>query len=193
MDVVALARDWGLSCVPEDRGLIALHEWAVIWRHRDGQPGAGLGYGLMWVGPWDALDGAVHIELTDSWDPEDEPIGDHTERIPDRLLPLYDYRVNHKTHGAKARLLRACEALIDAELDRIAHDYERAGFTFEDTPHSRGDHMQWLYERLAHRRPVRHIADDADVSEGAVRKATEQLATIIGIDKLPTAKRLPQK
>lgn len=191
-DAMALADDWGLARFPESRGLTALHRGALD-RIRYAGPVPGLGRGLMWVGFCDAPDGAVHIELTDYWDPEDEPIGERTVRVPERLLQLYDYRVNHKMYGAKARLLHACEALIDAELDRIARDYERDGFTFEDTAHSRGDHMQWLYERLAHRRPVRRIADDADVSEGAVRKATEHRTTTIGIDKLPTSKRLSKK
>ena len=191
-DVVALAIDWGLSRIPEDRGLIALHSWMVNWPNA-GEPLSGLGGGLMWMHFCDAPDGAIHIELVDRWDPEDEPIGDHTERVPERLLPLYDYQVNVTSLGAKGRLLRRCEALIDAELDRIARAYEQDGFMFEDTAHRRDWHMQWLYERLAHRRPVRHIADAAGVSEGAVRKETERLKNDLGIPQLPTAKRLPKK
>lgn len=193
-DLTELAQRWGLSYFPNERGLKALHLWSLRWRGTR-KPVVVFGTGLIWrlpVPPLNRLDLSVRVVVEDMWDPTNEPM-----QVPRTSVPQADQerlgKLTIPPYGAKYRILARCEAIIDAELERIAKAVEAAGFTFEDTAARRDTHLDWTYDRLAHRTGVGAIADAAYLSENAVRKATDRVKEIIGLAGFPTPKRRPKK
>lgn len=190
-----LAQSWGLGEFPNERGFEALHLWVLRWRGQE-KPIVSFGTGLIWRhshAPLASVNRSIEIFITDTWDPTSEVMNAPRTRVDPAHREFVRKRTTVPAHGAKPRILARCEAIIDAELERIAAEVEAAGFTFEDTTGQRDVHLDWTYARLAHRAPVATIADAAFVSENAVRKATDRMKTIIGLSRFPTSKRRPKK
>jgi hypothetical protein len=91
---------------------------------------------------------------------------------------------------AKKRIMDELERRVEEKLDDVQESEELAGYYARDTEPKYRVHLGWLYARLAHRVRSADIADEAsraietgdkDISESAVRVATNKLAKRFGI------------
>jgi hypothetical protein len=103
----------------------------------------------------------VHVEIASEWDPR------HEARA-----------------GARARLLAIAAQQIDAELEKIAGQAEKAGYSFPDTAPKLDEHLRWLFERVALGKSCQAIAAQrlgSWTKQDRVSHETKHLATRIGV------------
>jgi len=81
-------------------------------------------------------------------------------RVPIVRATLEDvwYADRESRTRAKKRLMSKMEELVEAELDRVAFEYEQAGYEFQDRRPMFTRNIRWLYRRVAYRESCDVIA-----------------------------------
>jgi len=200
-DLTAFSERWGLDRLPDHQGTNAVLDWCSF-RSRNHRAradwfisGFGAGGGMPSIGE------VVKCEMFEITGPDGETywVRDE-ERKPLIRVNITDewpiYR--EPREAAKKRLLARCAEAIDAEQSRIRQEADALRDTngqpliiFPTTKPQRAAHLNWLYQRLAYRRPCRIIADNETdskyVDEPTIRNATDNMKRELGIADLPAA------
>lgn len=185
-DVEATAATWSLNRLPDSLGATLIHRWIPL---------QGAAFGALYMVKHDpALEsdaGAGRIDVPFVW------VADGDEHVESRGS-TDAVVLTGPPSGVRERLRAICEELIDAEVERIAGRYEAAGYVFADTRPDHYRHIEWWFKRYALGFSCARIGkDDADlkvsdaaiweVSEGAVRKATDAISRDLSLPPTESA------
>jgi hypothetical protein len=195
-DLEDRARAWGLDRLRDDvrptLGYDLIHEWCCLRASvpvaRPAHFGLGYGYGFMEPDVGEVIES--HRYLVSNAAGDSAIVVDEV-RVPRVTLALDDawYAEHESLKDARARILRDVAARVDAELVRIACDYERAGYVFPDTAAERDRNRRWLYRRVAYGETPKQIAEDERAagrraSAKLVSHRTVELARLLGLGPL---------
>jgi len=196
-DLAAFSERWGLDRLPDYQGTNAVLDWCSL-RSRNRRvradwfiSGFGAGGGMPSIGE------VVKCEMFQIAGPNGETIWVRDEERKPLIRvnltdewPIY----NETREAAKKRLLARCAETIDAELSRIRREADTMRdatgqplITFPTTKPQRSAHLNWLYQRMAYRRPCRVIAKNEYVDEPTVRNPTDSIKSELGIAEIPVA------
>lgn len=170
-DLAAFSERWGLDLLPKRQGTSAVLDWCIAKsRNSRVRPDwfvSIFGFG----GAMDEQERSVCVNLIDEW-------------------PIY----REPREAAKKRLLARCAEAIDAEMSRIRDEADATRdatgqplIIFPTTKPQRAEHLNWLYQRMAYRRPCLVIAKNEYRDEPTVRNPTDSIKSELGIAKIPAA------
>ncbi len=98
------AKHWGLSCLPEDQGLDALHAWCLLSHANRNSAGTAFGVGHLVSSLVAGVDTAVRLgDFVDSWDPGAESLGDQLLPVPAHLLVEVGHHPSLRLRTVKGR------------------------------------------------------------------------------------------
>jgi len=195
--VHAFAAQNGLDCFHDEWGAFAVHDWLTRRLADPHYPPADFGLGLYPV--------RIAPELPPGIPERDEegrgrrvvPVSDLTSK--GRALRVsvtiddHWYWRRESPADAKKRLSAQAKRLINAYIDALAGQMEQAGDAFGEDAPALAEHLDWLFARMFHRQSCFDIAFDVSeqrgldvdagegLTESAVRKPTDRLATRIGL------------
>lgn len=170
-DLAAFSERWGLDRLSKHVGATAVLNWCSARSMNDRVRSDWFLSIFDFGGTMDEQKRVVCFNLVDEW-------------------PIY----REPWEAAKKRLLAECATVIDAEMDRIRDEAGAARdatgqplIIFPTTKSQRAKHLNWLYQRMAYRRPCRVIAYNEYVEEATVRNPTDSIKSELGITKIPDA------
>lgn len=197
-----LANMWGLDRVgvipvvgelTGDYGVETIHRWGELAYADSEETGKSFGFGFPMPSPYPGIDTTVHVGAGNCWHPEEEPRSDSEQVIPERHRALYGWRWATYTTGARTRIMKSLSvdhaATVDSELDRIQGEHESSGHQFPDAEPRYPETLRWTFQRLALRRAVADIAQDAVTTEKYCRKRLGDMRVRLGIESFPKAER----
>lgn len=168
------AKHWGLSRLPDNQGLDALHAWCLLSHANHDSGGIAFGAGHLVSSLAAGVDITVRLgDFVDRWDPEEEPLANQLLPVPERLLVAVRHHPSLRlrsvkgrrawyvpAEGARTRIRKAAEeakgrrltpeekGLLDEELERIETAFTTVGHVQPDTTPEEDTHLRWTFRRL---------------------------------------------
>jgi hypothetical protein len=181
-DTEAFASQWGLDRLPERLGIESLHRFCID-RFR-----TGLNFGALPRAVTDIQDFNRAV-LEEFGQPQDQPIAQPIEVHFQGEWQAWD----EPQVEARKRMVKEFKALLEDELDRIAVEYEQAGYAFRDTESKwQVEGLEWTYRRLAYRESIDTITNDLppelEIQRRSVEQAVERIRKRLML-KFPPSKR----
>jgi hypothetical protein len=174
---IEFAKRWRLDRFPDQLGIDALHRFCV------GRFKSGLDFDALPQAITDIQDFNRAV-LEDFGQPQGHPIAQPIEVYFQGDWPAW----NEPQVEARKRLVSEFTALLDDELERVAQQYEQAGYAFRDTESKwLVEGLEWTYRRLAHEESIGSILNnlptdrDPPIDRRTVEKAIERVRSRIGL------------
>ncbi len=169
------AKHWGLSCLPDNQGLNALHAWCLLSHANRDSGGIAFGAGHLVSSLVAGVDTTVWLgDFIAQWDPEEAALADQLLPVPEHLLAEIGHHPGLRlrtvrgqrgwyvpAEGARTRIRKAAseakgarltpqeQGLLDQQLARIEAEFAAVRHRHPDTAPHEDTHLRWAFLRLA--------------------------------------------